>query len=298
MPRSQDLKSCDSTRQFLIISISTYPNLEVLYVLQNRRLLDCWFARRLSTDHAFLANGVRVEKNLKALLMKVTENLGGGAGGEILSSINENLGGSHRAEQCWEIGVPQSGLTLGMSTSACPLILYCRSGVTAGVLAELPCSIVLADSDRNGRRSRGLSRWSHNVHGWSWWRFDVDAWLFKGMILSWTAQENDRKNDIESIIQSNQQLTDWDQPNEWLGTSKQPRIIDWPSDWGQTTHPKAVGLCNAVATRPMITWSNTWSGTWSNTWSIDIIFLEANKPYLHYYQTRHCHSHRALNLLL
>ena len=45
-----------------------------------------------------------------------------------------------------------------------------------------------------------------------------------------------------------------------------------------------------MVTKPMIMWSNTWSGTWSNTWPTDIIFLEANKPYLHYYQTRHCHS--------
>ena len=163
MPRSQDLKSRDLSRRFLIISILTCPNLEVLRILWNRWLLDCWFVRRLSTDHAFLASGVKVERNLKALLMKATESLGGGAGGEILSSINESLSGSHCAEQWWEIKVPQSGLTLRMSISAYLLILYCRSGVTAGVLAELPCSIVLAGSDRNGRRSRGLSTWSRNV---------------------------------------------------------------------------------------------------------------------------------------
>ena len=57
--------------------------------------------------------------------------------------------------------------------------------------AELPCSIVLAGSDRNGRRFRGLSGWSCNVRKWSWWRSDVDAWLFRKMILFWTAQKND-----------------------------------------------------------------------------------------------------------
>ena len=41
-----------------------------------------------------------------------------------------------------------------------------------------------------------------------------------------------------------------------------------------------------MVTRPIIMWSSTWS----NTWPTNIIFLEANKPYLHYYQTRHCHS--------
>ena len=86
---------CDSSSLYQF----NLPNLEVLHVLRNPQSLDCRFARRLSTDHAFLARDVRVEKNLKVLLMKATENLGGGAGGEILSSINESLGGSQRAEQ-------------------------------------------------------------------------------------------------------------------------------------------------------------------------------------------------------
>ena len=128
-----------------------------------------------------------------------------------------------------------------MSTSACPLILYCRSGVTAGVTTELPCSIILAGSDRNGRRSKGLSRWPRNVCRWSWWRSDVDTWLFRGMIPSWTAQENDRKNDIESIIRSNQWSTNRDLPNKRLGTSEQPRTIDQSSDQGRATHPRAIG---------------------------------------------------------
>ena len=37
--------------------------------------------------------------------MKTTESLSDGVGGEILSSINKSLGGSHRAKQWWEIGV-------------------------------------------------------------------------------------------------------------------------------------------------------------------------------------------------
>ena len=51
-------------------------------------------------------------------------------------------------------------------------------------------------------------------------------------------------------------------------------------------HAKKERNCNAVVTRPMIMWSSTWS----NMWPTDIIFLEANKPYFYYYQTRHCHS--------
>ena len=45
--------------------------------------------------NAFLASGSRVKKNFKALLMKATKSLGGGARRGILSSINENLDGSH-----------------------------------------------------------------------------------------------------------------------------------------------------------------------------------------------------------
>ena len=65
-----------------------------------------WFDYQLAKKNylqinAFLASGDRVEKNLKALQIKVTASLGGGAIGRILSSINESLGGSHRAKQ-WQ----------------------------------------------------------------------------------------------------------------------------------------------------------------------------------------------------
>ena len=65
-------------------------------------LLDCQLAKKDYLQiNAFLANGGGVERNLEALQMKATTSLGGGAIGETLSSINESLGGSHRAEQ-WQ----------------------------------------------------------------------------------------------------------------------------------------------------------------------------------------------------
>ena len=57
--------------------------------------------------NGFLASGGGVERNLKALQMKATASLGGRAIGRTLSSINESLGGSHRAEQWQEIGLPE-----------------------------------------------------------------------------------------------------------------------------------------------------------------------------------------------
>ena len=45
--------------------------------------------------NAFLASGGRVDKNLKALLMKATESLGGGVREKILSYIHKILGGSN-----------------------------------------------------------------------------------------------------------------------------------------------------------------------------------------------------------
>ena len=77
---------------------SIYPNLKVLYVLQNRRLLDCWCTKRLSTNHAFLTNGVRVEKNLKVLWVRATESLGNRARRKIPSPINKNFGKSYWAK--------------------------------------------------------------------------------------------------------------------------------------------------------------------------------------------------------
>ena len=62
------------------------------------------------------------------------------------------------------------------------------------------------------------------------------------MIPSWTAQENDCENNIESIIQLNQQLTNQDLPNEQSKTSKQPKTINRLSNRGRATHPRAVKL--------------------------------------------------------
>ena len=50
------------------------------------------------------------------------------------------------------------------------------------------------------------------------------------MIPSWTAQKNDRKNDIESINQSSQQSTD--RLNQLTNlTNNQPIKTNRPSDW-------------------------------------------------------------------
>ena len=65
-------------------------------------LFDSHFAKEDYLQiNAFIASGGRVEKNLKALQMKATTSLGGGAIGRTLSSINESVGESHRAEQ-WQ----------------------------------------------------------------------------------------------------------------------------------------------------------------------------------------------------
>ena len=74
--------------------------------------------------------------------------------------------------------------------------------MTAITPVELPYNIVLAGSDCNKKRSRGLSKWSRNVHKWSWYRSNIDAWLFKRMVPSWTAQKTDCENNIESMNRS------------------------------------------------------------------------------------------------
>ena len=67
-------------------------------------LLDCQLAKKDYLQiNAFLASGGGVERNLEALQMKATASLGGRAIGGTLSSINESLGGSQRAEQ-WQEG--------------------------------------------------------------------------------------------------------------------------------------------------------------------------------------------------
>ena len=79
--------------------------------------------------NAFLASGGGVERNLEALQMKVTASLGSGAIGKTLSSINESLGGSHRAEQLQEIRLlGRSRLDsrdVNISLSIDPLLLRC-----------------------------------------------------------------------------------------------------------------------------------------------------------------------------
>ena len=77
---------------------SNYSNLKILCVLQNRQLLDYCFAIKLSTDHAFLANVVKIENNLKTQLIKANESFGGGTGGKFQSFIDKSLNASHRAE--------------------------------------------------------------------------------------------------------------------------------------------------------------------------------------------------------
>ena len=66
--------------------------------------LDCQLAKKEYLQiNAFLTSGGGVEKNLEALQMKATTSFGGRAIGGTLSSINESLDGSHRAEQ-WREG--------------------------------------------------------------------------------------------------------------------------------------------------------------------------------------------------
>ena len=59
--------------------------------------------------------------------MKATASLGGGAIRGTLSSINESLGGSHRAEQWREIGLPgrsrPDSRDVNISLSIDPLLL-------------------------------------------------------------------------------------------------------------------------------------------------------------------------------
>ena len=81
------------------------PNLEVLRVLSSCWSLDCWFTRRLSINHVFLASGVRMKKNLKALLIKVIENVGCRVKRVIWNSINKSFNGSYCTKYCWEIKI-------------------------------------------------------------------------------------------------------------------------------------------------------------------------------------------------
>ena len=76
-------------------------------LLSNKLSLNCQLARKLSTDHAVLASSVRVEKNLKALLMKTTNNIGEGVVKKILGLINKSLDANYCIEQEWEIWVTE-----------------------------------------------------------------------------------------------------------------------------------------------------------------------------------------------
>ena len=53
------------------------------------------FAKRLSINQAFTTNGIKMHKNLKALLMKATKAFDSKTERDILNSINESLATSH-----------------------------------------------------------------------------------------------------------------------------------------------------------------------------------------------------------
>ena len=80
-------------------------------VAKQAMLLDCQLAKKDYLQiNAFLAIGGGVERNLDALQMKATASLGDGAIGGTLSSINESLGGTHRAEEWRKIVLPERSL--------------------------------------------------------------------------------------------------------------------------------------------------------------------------------------------
>ena len=68
-------------------------------------------------------------------------------------------------------GWTQQSLTFETLTSAYPLILYCRSriilycknGVIAGMLIELPCSILLACGEQIDKDLEGLDDLAKNI---------------------------------------------------------------------------------------------------------------------------------------
>ena len=68
--------------------------------------LDCQPAKKDYLQiNAFIVSSCEVERNLEALQIKTIAILDQEVIGGILSSINESLGGSHRAEQ-WQEGWP------------------------------------------------------------------------------------------------------------------------------------------------------------------------------------------------
>lgn len=75
------------------------PNLKILDILQNCWLLNYQLAKRLFIDHAFLISSIRVEKNLKILLIKAIKNFNSRVEEKILNFINETLDKSYYAKQ-------------------------------------------------------------------------------------------------------------------------------------------------------------------------------------------------------
>ena len=91
--------------------------------------LDCQLAKKYYLQiNAFLASDGGVERNLEVLQIKATASLGGKAIGGTFSSINKNLGGSHRAEQWRKIGLPgrsrPDSWNVNISLSIDPLLLW------------------------------------------------------------------------------------------------------------------------------------------------------------------------------
>ena len=140
--------------------------------------------------------------------------------------------------------------------------------MTAVTPAELPCSIVLAGSNRNRRKSRGLSRWSRNVRRWSWWRSNVDAWSFvsskNNYVLNrsgkWLREQYEKHHPIKSTIDQSRptnqateverlirERSDCDKASN---SSKSGRIAtNWPNDWTNTSTSTSTPLEVGVGQR-------------------------------------------------
>lgn len=96
MLRSQNLPSCNLASNF---SSMYWFNKSFICLTEPVLDKECRLIASLQKNNlqinAFLASGNRMEKNLEALLIKVTESLGGEARREILSSINKSLSERH-----------------------------------------------------------------------------------------------------------------------------------------------------------------------------------------------------------
>ena len=104
MPKSRDLQitwPTYATPHFCINLTSQTKKFYISYgdVAKQEVSLDCQLAKKDYLQiNAFLVSGGGVERNFKALQIKATASLGGGVIRGTLSSINENLGESHRTE--------------------------------------------------------------------------------------------------------------------------------------------------------------------------------------------------------